>query len=31
VDGHGEIQEVSERVFDALEAHGERTVELSTD
>jgi len=24
VDGHGEIQEVSERIFAALEAHGER-------
>jgi adenylate kinase len=28
VDGHGEIHEVSERIFAALEAHGERTVEL---
>ena len=29
VDGHGEVQEVSERIFAALEAHGERrTAEL---
>jgi adenylate kinase len=28
VDGHGEIQEVSERVFAALKSQGEQTVEL---
>jgi adenylate kinase len=28
VDGHGEVQEVSERIFAALEAHGQRTAEL---